>query len=242
MKTKLIAAAAILCLLGAVAAIPQQFTVTNTLVPAKNIYRDSLVTVFSWTWDDALDTLLTGGYVDSFQTHNQPFSVSIIAWKPLHGDTTNNEDGLSNEYLSVSDLQNMEKRTITDEQGNTRFLVSWNGHGYGADDLNIGGGFTVSGQDLWRADTVTTDSRRMRDGKFTNASTASKFLVKGKDAYVGDHALHHTNTWASWGRLDELIKEGKTLIPYETGYVDADTYWNDYMIGQHNRATSGQAP
>ena len=79
------------------------------------------------------------------------------------------------------------------------------------------------------------------DGKFTNSSTASKFLVKGKAAYVGDHALHHTNTWASWGRLDEVIKEGKTLLPYETGYVDAATYWNDYMIGQHNRATSGQA-
>ena len=79
------------------------------------------------------------------------------------------------------------------------------------------------------------------DGKFMNSAMTSKFLVKGKAAYVGDHALHHTNTWASWGRLDEVIKEGKTLLPYETGYVDADTYWSDYMIGQHNRATSGQA-
>lgn len=80
-----------------------------------------------------------------------------------------------------------------------------------------------------------------KDGKFSNSSMTSKFLVKGKEAYVGDHALHHTNTWASWGRLDEVIKEGKTLLPYETGYVDADTYWTNYMIGQHNRATSGQA-
>ena len=79
-----------------------------------------------------------------------------------------------------------------------------------------------------------------QNGKFTNSATASKFLVKGKAAYVGDHALHHTNTWASWGRLDEVIKEGKTLLPYETGFVDADTYWTNYMIGQHNRATSGQ--
>ena len=77
--------------------------------------------------------------------------------------------------------------------------------------------------------------------RFHNSSMASNFLVKGKAAYVGDHALHHTNTWASWGRLDEVIKEGKTLIPYETGFVDADTYWTNYMIGQHNRATSGQA-
>ena len=79
------------------------------------------------------------------------------------------------------------------------------------------------------------------DGKYTNSSTASGFLVKGKESYIGDHALHHTNTWASWGRLDEVIREGKTLLPFETGFVDPETYWNDYMIGQHNRATSGQA-
>ena len=79
------------------------------------------------------------------------------------------------------------------------------------------------------------------DDKYCNSVLTSRFLVKGKPEYVGDHALHHTNTWASWGRLDEIIIEGKTLLPFETGYVDADTYWNDYMTGQHNRATSGQA-
>ena len=77
--------------------------------------------------------------------------------------------------------------------------------------------------------------------KYINAPLASKFLVVGKKEYVGDHALHHTNTWALWGRLDEIIKEGKTQLPYETGYVDAPTYWANYMMGQHNRATSGQA-
>ena len=80
-----------------------------------------------------------------------------------------------------------------------------------------------------------------KEGKYCNSPLTSKHLVKGKPEYVGDHALHHTNTWASWGRLDEIIIEGKTLLPFETGYVDADTYWTDYMIGQHNRATSGQA-
>ena len=76
---------------------------------------------------------------------------------------------------------------------------------------------------------------------YINSPLASKFLVKGKREYVGDHALHHTNTWALWGRLDEIIKEGKTQLPYETGYVDASTYWTNYMMGQHNRAASGQA-
>ena len=80
-----------------------------------------------------------------------------------------------------------------------------------------------------------------RGDTYSNSPLASKFLVKGGKEYVGDHALHHTNTWASWGRLDEVIKEGKTLLPYETGYVDAATYWTDYMMGQHNRAASGQA-
>ena len=77
--------------------------------------------------------------------------------------------------------------------------------------------------------------------QFTNSPLTSRFLVKNKKEYVGDHALHHTNTWASWGRLDEIVREGKTLLPYETGFVDAPTYWTDYMIGQHNRAESGQA-
>ena len=80
-----------------------------------------------------------------------------------------------------------------------------------------------------------------RGDTYTNSPLASEFLVKGKKEYVGDHAVHHTNTWASWGRLDEVIREGKTLLPYETGYVDAATYWTDYMMGQHNRAASGQA-
>ena len=80
-----------------------------------------------------------------------------------------------------------------------------------------------------------------KDGRYTNSPMTSKFLVKGKSGYVDDHALHHTNTWASCGRLDEVIKEGEALLPYVTGWVDPATYWNDYMIGQHNRATSGQA-
>lgn len=87
---------------------------------------------------------------------------------------------------------------------------------------------------------VVLDLMDKQEDKYTNSPMSSKFLVKTQETYVGDHALHHTNTWASWGRLDEIIREGKTLLPYETGYVDADTYWTDYMLGQHNRATSGQ--
>ncbi len=75
---------------------------------------------------------------------------------------------------------------------------------------------------------------------YSNAPVATEHLVKGKAGYVGDHALHHTNTWASWGRLDEIIREGDTKLPFETGFVDAPTYWTNYMLGQHNRAMTGQ--
>jgi SAM-dependent methyltransferase len=80
-----------------------------------------------------------------------------------------------------------------------------------------------------------------REETYTNSPLSSRFLVTGKSEYVGDHALHHTNTWESWGRLDEIIREGKAILPYETAYVDPATYWDNYMAGQHNRATSGQA-
>ena len=80
-----------------------------------------------------------------------------------------------------------------------------------------------------------------KESKYRNSSAASTLLVKGKQEYVGDLALHITNHWESWGHLDQLIKEGKTQLPYETGYVDALTYWTDYMLGQHNRPATGQA-
>ena len=80
-----------------------------------------------------------------------------------------------------------------------------------------------------------------RGEKFANSAVASNYLVTGKEQYVGDHALHHTNAWMSWGSLDELISQGKTLPPFETDFVDADTYWANYMLGQHNRAMTGQA-
>ena len=77
-------------------------------------------------------------------------------------------------------------------------------------------------------------------GEYRNSPTASSFLIKGKQQYVGDLILHITNHWDGWGRLDQLVKEGRTQLPYESGYVDVPTYWTDYMMGQHNRAASGQ--
>jgi len=76
--------------------------------------------------------------------------------------------------------------------------------------------------------------------KYQNSQAASQYLIEEKPEYVGDLVLHITNHWTSWGQLDQLIKQGRTLLPFDSGYVDVNTYWNDYMMGQHNRATAGQ--
>lgn len=81
----------------------------------------------------------------------------------------------------------------------------------------------------------------LEHAKYRNAVPASRFLIKGKNKYLGDLVLHITNHWDSWGKLDQLVIEGKTLLPFETGYVDTNTYWTNYMMGQHNRAVAGQA-
>ena len=80
----------------------------------------------------------------------------------------------------------------------------------------------------------------LHEGTYRNSPAASSFLTKGKEQYVGDLILHITNHWEGWGRLDQLVMEGKTLLPFEAGFVDGPTYWTDYMLGQHNRAKSGQ--
>lgn len=76
--------------------------------------------------------------------------------------------------------------------------------------------------------------------RYKNSPQASSYLVKGKPEYVGDLVLHITNHWESWGHLDQLVRECRTLLPFESGFVDAATYWTDYMLGQHNRAVAGQ--
>lgn len=77
--------------------------------------------------------------------------------------------------------------------------------------------------------------------EYANSPESSSYLVPGKQGYVGDLVLHITNYWDSWGKLDTLITEGRTELPYENGFTDVPTYWTDYMNGQHNRAVSGQA-
>ncbi len=76
---------------------------------------------------------------------------------------------------------------------------------------------------------------------FGNSSIANDFLIPDKPKYQGDFILHITNYWMTWAHLDERIIAGGPEFPYENGFVDAPTYWHDYIKGRHNLAFVGQA-
>lgn len=120
-----------------------------------SLKRDSMVTMLSWQWDDGLRALIDSGYVDSFQVHNQPFSWGIIAWKALRGDT-------SGTYTSAERLRTLRNRKITNEQGVETNLISFLGHGYGQDTMQVSP--LVRAKDLWNVD---ASLYRMPQGKWS---------------------------------------------------------------------------
>lgn len=87
---------------------------------------------------------------------------------------------------------------------------------------------------------VALELLQKTDNTFTNSILSSSFLIPGKPDYVGNLVLHITNYWHTWGNLDTLIRQGRTELPFQNGYTNADTYWTDYMRGQHDRAVAGQ--
>ncbi|RKZ61818.1 MAG: hypothetical protein DRR08_07715 [Candidatus Parabeggiatoa sp. nov. 2] len=76
--------------------------------------------------------------------------------------------------------------------------------------------------------------------KFTNSAISNEFLVPHQPKYLGDYVCHITNYWHTWGKLDTLLLEGRTELPFENCFTDVPTYWTDYMKAQHNRAMMGQ--
>lgn len=76
---------------------------------------------------------------------------------------------------------------------------------------------------------------------FLNSLLASEFLVPQNPLYQGDYATHITNFWETWGKLDDLILQGKADIPLENNFVEASSYWDSYIKGRHNLAMAGQS-
>nr|VFK67036.1 MAG: Ubiquinone/menaquinone biosynthesis C-methylase UbiE [Candidatus Kentron sp. UNK]VFK73323.1 MAG: Ubiquinone/menaquinone biosynthesis C-methylase UbiE [Candidatus Kentron sp. UNK] len=80
-----------------------------------------------------------------------------------------------------------------------------------------------------------------KDGDdYRNSELALTWLQPDQPTYYGDLMMHLTNHWNTWAKLDELVINGTAELPFENGFVSEDQYWSDYMLGQHNRALTGQ--
>lgn len=76
-------------------------------------------------------------------------------------------------------------------------------------------------------------------GKFSNATHAARFLVKGRPGYMAG-LMHTANMWETWGTLTEAVRRGKSVAgkgPWERGekWVEA------FIAAMHYRAV-WQAP
>jgi len=203
--------------------LPNEYTTQQALnkLSADASKRDSLVTLLSWQWDDALDTLWAGAYMDTFQAHNQPFSVGVIAWQALHGDTTQDNDGVADEYLSVSKLRALRDRRITNERGVTSKLCAFLGHGW------------YPNTELWQA-----EGTAMSRGEYTSMTPYEQDVERCFLAIRDTIGLPEPRGWvspnsAAFPRYNEIIgrffdyqiTSGQT----STGTSTTDLRWNYEM-------------
>jgi cyclopropane fatty-acyl-phospholipid synthase-like methyltransferase len=76
---------------------------------------------------------------------------------------------------------------------------------------------------------------------YRNSELSLTWLLPAQTTYYGDLMMHLTNHWNTWGKLDELVISGKSELPFENGFTSEADYWANYMLGQHNRALTGQS-
>jgi ubiquinone/menaquinone biosynthesis C-methylase UbiE len=51
-----------------------------------------------------------------------------------------------------------------------------------------------------------------KNGCYSNAPHATKYLVRGSPLYVGDILKHHANLWDRWAKLTEVVRTGKPAV------------------------------
>lgn len=70
---------------------------------------------------------------------------------------------------------------------------------------------------------------KKKKNMYSNASIASKFLVRGNLYYQGDILRHVDTLWKNWSGLDEVMKTGK---PYHKAHNH-----EAFILGMHNNAS-----
>ncbi len=76
-----------------------------------------------------------------------------------------------------------------------------------------------------------------KDGKYSNTDGASRYLVKGKNNYLGNAIHHSSNLWDFWEGLDEQIKSGCGKETDENKINNYSHRLQDYLSSMNDFAT-----
>jgi ubiquinone/menaquinone biosynthesis C-methylase UbiE len=83
---------------------------------------------------------------------------------------------------------------------------------------------------------VATDLLRKRSGAYRNSPLASRFLVSGKPAYLGDNLRYQELLWDAWGDLREIVRKGSTPRPLHHWLDNGAGFTDEYIRGMDNIA------
>ena len=72
---------------------------------------------------------------------------------------------------------------------------------------------------------------------FSNSKTATEYLVRSSNQYMGDIIRFTGRSWDSWGKLTDSVKSG---MPQEPPYTEKqyEEEWESFIRGMHNFALS----
>ena len=96
-------------------------------------------------------------------------------------------------------------------------------------------GISVTNAERLTTVCVALDLLKSNESGFSNAPDVERFLVEGAPGYAGQWMLFTKPQWNDWGRLTELIKNGKETVlgSYENFTVEDARRYHDstYSIG-----------
>ena len=75
-----------------------------------------------------------------------------------------------------------------------------------------------------------------RDNGYVASPLASAFLVPGSPGYLGNAISYSDNLYATWGKLEQALREGKPPMPAEEYTGEDEEKTRHFVYGMHDRA------
>ncbi len=74
------------------------------------------------------------------------------------------------------------------------------------------------------------------DGAYRNSPLSAAFLVPGGPAYMGNAVRYSDDLYATWGQLEQALREGRPPLAAEAYLGDDPERTRHFVYGMHNRA------